>query len=1319
MCDTASRNASMNRSGPGTFLKGRGRALVLCALAASLSLVSSQGLAQNNIKPQVMLLLDTSGSMEWGDDANNDPTQGLATSNAYCAAYSTVQSGGPPAETPTMKRSKWNLLLDVLLGPIIKNYKCTVVPPNGRKEWSTVYQPDIPHFSEATYTDTNGTVYNIRDTSKGILNKYREQMRFGLMTIDIGLNPNPDLSGFFSYPITDPTHDTTHKHYCPTDTAPSTNGECPMVNIGVRNKNPDAGQLIPVGNETTMSAEESNAKIQTQLRNIEPFGCSPLGAAINDLGYYFTYEKDVTTDDPYAACRNRFTILLTDGRPSQGQEFPAGCDATSNHKNPVCPWQSSFDEAMKVFKLNVKTIVIGFKVPKSSEPRDFLLKLGGCAWPGTTDQDAAPWADPKWSGVMCDGGIPPTQGHCKEVCDCKTFPTPAAQDCPNKGYALFADNTEQLLQVFDLVFNAISNFANTWSVPATTVRTYNWQNYMSSMSKSEFARQYEFYTSFLPGAGVPWKGYLDRKTLVCNQGKKIAADGGSDAAAVSGIRYDQSKDTDFAQALTIQALKSSGAIDRKIFSSKLLQADASPTLLEFTAQNENFNDCDIGMAENQSQCGLSHPTENNDVQALELHLRGGCSTSGGCSRRRDWPLASSYHASPIILDPANRDIPIPSYNVWRKTPLPSGAWSPSNRPPQVFMATNEGVLHSFNGWYEPGTSSDDVRYTAEWWGYVPMTLLHQIAEQFPMPHNNEDFALGSYQFIWGIDATPVAKDVRYRRNLGQDDSPQQWGSVLVGGFRQGHRGYYALDVRDPKPKAGTSNPSPKVLWEIDNLKPGFEEMGETYGQAGLTYYYGRCRACNQGALAEIAVAILPAGYIKVTEPPSQENLDTDLTEQSRGVYIVELDTGKLLKYLDPDKESDLCGTQSTDWTDPHTGKQYETQIIGTPSIPFGAVPLKIAGEAYLGDDRGRIWRVDITGKDWEKPKNLGGFCIEMVYDTLIDEDFKVNGKQVFFQPIVNPVTISYDSQRNNVLLFGTGQLSDSEAMDHNRIFSVSVSQPKLPLSGCNGSMNANRKLYHNWKGDRCIKTNWWLGEWLPGMSNPGCPTSGSLPDGGEPDSGNPDASTGAWANTLMPPANFLHPGEKLFGTPVVFAETAYFVTYMPLIKADPNPPFPFDGACAGGHSRIWALHYTSIDPAADGQSTACNSWHFDDTGIPEECQTKFSPCKWAKGEDEFGRLVPDIRHPQYQRFKWYEHTFIPGLRLIRRPACYGDAFPGLCQQNTTTYQLVAQGVVKEGAKTPVNVTQIALTIQSPVRSFKFDSWARVFSGPFSLGQCSP
>jgi type IV pilus assembly protein PilY1 len=127
--------------------------------------------------------------------------------------------------------------------------------------------------------------------------------------------------------------------------------------------------------------------------------------------------------------------------------------------------------------------------------------------------------------------------------------------------------------------------------------------------------------------------------------------------------------------------------------------------------------------------------------------------------------------------------------------------SNTTRSPRVYVAANDGYLHSFHG--DTGE---------EMWAYLPRFLmpgLYQLADSgYATLHR------------YYADGSPETGEVF-------DTTANAWKSILVAGVSGGGRGYYALDITDPA--------NPKGLWEFcsDSTLCAISDsdLGLTYGNA--------------------------------------------------------------------------------------------------------------------------------------------------------------------------------------------------------------------------------------------------------------------------------------------------------------------------------------------------------------------------------------------------------------------------------------------------------------------------------------------------------
>lgn len=172
----------------------------------------------------------------------------------------------------------------------------------------------------------------------------------------------------------------------------------------------------------------------------------------------------------------------------------------------------------------------------------------------------------------------------------------------------------------------------------------------------------------------------------------------------------------------------------------------------------------------------------------------------------------------------------------------------TTRPPTVFAAANDGMLHAF-----------DADNGNELWAYVPritMPKLHNLAAM--------DYST-NHQF--SVDGSPEIADVQ----IGG-----VWKTVLVAGLNAGGRGYYALDVTDPT--------NPKALWEFcaDSTicAKNDPDLGLTFGNAQFGYWDSKW------------VVMVSSGY---NNTPGTDGVSTG--NGNGYLYVLDAADGTVLKKL--------------------------------------------------------------------------------------------------------------------------------------------------------------------------------------------------------------------------------------------------------------------------------------------------------------------------------------------------------------------------------------------------------------------------------------
>ncbi len=248
----------------------------------------------------------------------------------------------------------------------------------------------------------------------GIIDAYRELVRFGFMTFDsspnwthngvvtVGTGLETDgVQAYYPSGIGD-----TWSYFPGWNTGSSTSaatgwpGGCDsaaglgsgLLEVGVRNPAapPWEGRMLGFGNmlADTNTIAANNARVQAAISAIRPFGGTPVAGMLEDARYFLLQDSSVlpssTDPNPYFwggatdtsvstdpnsdACRKRYIILLTDGGPNLDlrPECSLSIQNTSGTNTAgKCPYPLPTDTATTLKNHNIPVYVIGFAVSNS------------------------------------------------------------------------------------------------------------------------------------------------------------------------------------------------------------------------------------------------------------------------------------------------------------------------------------------------------------------------------------------------------------------------------------------------------------------------------------------------------------------------------------------------------------------------------------------------------------------------------------------------------------------------------------------------------------------------------------------------------------------------------------------------------------------------------------------------------------------------------------------------------------------------------------------------------------------------------------------
>jgi len=227
-----------------------------------------------------------------------------------------------------------------------------------------------------------------------------------------------------------------------------------------------------------------------------------------------------------------------------------------------------------------------------------------------------------------------------------------------------------------------------------------------------------------------------------------------------------------------------------------------------------------------------------------------------------------------------------------------------------------------------------------------------------------------------------------------------WRTILVAGLNGGGRGYYALDITDPV--------NPSLLWEITpsagNGKIKDDDMGYGFGQPVITRK-------NDGTW----VVILTSGYNN-TGPGSGLGY----------LYVLNASTGAIIS-----KISTATGSLTT--------PSGLSKIAVWNNEPGG----NLAGYTYGGDLLGNVWRFDINAAT---PATIGSGAV-LKFATLLDTGGSA-------QPITTvPVLGSIAGQR--VIFIGTGKYLEISDLSNTQLqtqYAIKDDETGITLNNARSSL---------------------------------------------------------------------------------------------------------------------------------------------------------------------------------------------------------------------------------------------------------------------------
>ena len=294
---------------------------LVCFVAMNfINVAHAQMMATDTQPPVVMLWIDSSGSMEYLEEEGTVPNCDVAN--------------------PELTR--WAQTLQILTGTF-NGHVCSLDTRDIPMSREDIGYP-IPH---ANYSLPG----NPPQFSDGVLDILKSQIKFGFGTFDSNPVSTSTWHGSWSFGPTTPAG----------------------VNLGARNDTaPMGAMVIPPVNDMASTNTANSQVIQDALWSVVPWGGTPLSPFLSDGNFLFQneaslgkYDKSSGVGDPFFSCRQKYLVLVTDGKPTLA-ESDLG-------------YTTSAEAAAQLCAAGIKTYVIGFNVTgQALNVLDEIAMAGSC-----------------------------------------------------------------------------------------------------------------------------------------------------------------------------------------------------------------------------------------------------------------------------------------------------------------------------------------------------------------------------------------------------------------------------------------------------------------------------------------------------------------------------------------------------------------------------------------------------------------------------------------------------------------------------------------------------------------------------------------------------------------------------------------------------------------------------------------------------------------------------------------------------------------------------------------------------------------------------
>jgi type IV pilus assembly protein PilY1 len=468
-------------------------------------------------------------------------------------------------------------------------------------------------------------------------------------------------------------------------------------------------------------------------------------------------------------------------------------------------------------------------------------------------------------GVACQS-ITPTDPRCQpsnalypSFAACCELQKIAVAGGTNSAY--FADTAGDLNAALGAIIATIAQNVTTRTTPAYSPSASSNSNQNQAVTNSSL-----FLSSFSPLAGSAWVGDVQRERFQCTFNNS--------AYTVPPPVIDPTQGDDFGANLNLPGAQGSRQF-RSVIATQVgltYPSDGTirPSITNLALPGVHRDDF-LG-TQGGSLVGVV-PSNILTIPPAALNI-----SATSCANTLNTEYLTANACRDLALNfamaqPSTDPMPDPTFTpfaartgfalgaVYHSTPMVVGPPSADLDDPsyQAFasgptVSARKTVLYvaTVDGWLHAFDSNvtTATRTNGELWAFMPPGVLDGLLTAYPSANPLL------------LDGAPAVKDVVFDRSSagGSLLLASNWHTALVAGFGAGHAGYYALDVSDPGPNTNLTQ-GVQFLWQLTSLGT-YQSLNQTplFGAHSATPAITTIFADLDGSGAhEIGVAILPGG----------------------------------------------------------------------------------------------------------------------------------------------------------------------------------------------------------------------------------------------------------------------------------------------------------------------------------------------------------------------------------------------------------------------------------------------------------------------------